>query len=231
MSMRWSDDRIAVVSLLFAFGLLCLGLRPGESQAQTGLDLESDTLTQSILIHPPIDAAEDSLSLLTREHTYRPQLRLVDQLGRDFAVKKVGDDGIARAYRLGSGGKQNEDWFGWRRNVLAPFEATVVRVARPDSVNTPGTMNRDDQPGLIVFEDENENVTVAYAHVREIGVEEGDAVEPGEVVAKVGNNGTSRGPHVHVGAWKGGVERLGAESGTPLQIQVDLYAGERGDGE
>ncbi len=229
--MHPNGHRIAVLYILFASGLLCLGLGPSDGRAQTGRDLENDTLTQSILIHPPIDATQDSLSLSTREHTYRSQLRIVDQLGRDFTVKKVGDDGISRPYTPGTQGKQNEDWYGWRRDVLAPFEATVVQIARPDTVNTPGTMNRDAQPGLIVFEDANEDVTVAYAHVREIGVEEGDVVEPGEIVAKVGNNGNSRGPHVHVGAWRGGVDRLGAERGTPLQIQVDLYAYERGSGE
>lgn len=229
--MRLITRRIAFLNLLCALGLICFGSSPGAVQAQTGLDLESDTLTQSVLIHPPIDATADSLSLSTREHTYRSQLRIVDQLGRDFTVKKLGADGITRPYEPGTQGKQNEEWFGWRRDVLAPFNATVARIARPDTVNTPGTMNREAQPGLIVFEDENEDVTVAYAHVREIQVEEGDPVEPGDVVAKVGNNGNSRGPHVHVGAWRGGLERLGAESGTPLQIQVDLYAAERGSSE
>jgi len=38
-------------------------------------------------------------------------------------------------------------------------------------------------------------------------------------VGRVGNNGNSRAPHVHAGAWKAG--------DTPLQIQVDLYAAVR----
>lgn len=59
---------------------------------------------------------------------------------------------------------------------------------------------------------------MVYAHVREIKVEEGQQVKAGEVVARVGNNGNSRSPHVHVGAW---------QDETPLQIQVDLYAAER----
>ena len=37
----------------------------------------------------------------------------------------------------------------------------------------------------------------------------------GQVVAKVGNNGYSRHPHIHIGAWKGN---------EPLQIRFDLRA-------
>ena len=188
-----------------------------EAMAQRGLDVKSDTLTQSVLIHPPIDASGDPFSLATREHTYRSQLRLGDQLARDFMVKRVGDDGIPRAYKPGTDGEHNEDWYGWRRDVLAPFEGTVTRVERPDATNEPGVMNRKAQPGLIFFEG-GEGVTVVYAHVRDIEVQEGQRVDAGAVVAKVGNNGNSRAPHVHVGAWIGK---------TPLQIQVDLYAEER----
>jgi len=205
-----------------------LMLVPTEACAQPGLDLENDTLTQSVLIHPPIDVSGRRMVLNTREHTYRPQLRLVDQLARDFTVMKVGDDGIGRAYEPGTAGKENEDWYGWRQDALAPFESKVVQVARPDSTNKPGSMNRDGKTGLIVFEDEGDGITVAYAHVREIEVEQGDTVGRGDVVGKVGNNGTSRAPHVHVGAWTGEPDLLGTKTGAePLQIQVDLYASKR----
>ncbi len=204
-----------------------LVLLTSEAHAQRGLDLENDTLTQSVLIHPPIEATSDSFSLSTREHSYRSQLRIADQLARDFSVKKVGEDGIPRAYRLGTGGKQNEDWYGWRRDVLAPLRATVARVVEPDTTNVPGTMIGEAQPDLILFEDKEDSLTVAYAHVREITVEEGQTVEPGDVVGKVGNNANSRAPHVHVGAWKGNASKLGDKEGTPLQIQMDLYAKER----
>jgi len=215
--------------LLCAFGIALTGLFLvlGQAHAQRGLDLENDTLTQSVFIHPPIDVSGEGLDLTTSEHEYREPLRLADQLGRDFIVEKLNEDGISRPYPPETNGKQNEDWYGWRRNVLAPFEATVARVLEPDTVNTPGTMNREAQPGGIVFEDPSENITILYGHVREIEVEEGETVKPGEVVGKVGNNGNSRNPHVHIGAWKGDPSKLGAKEGTPLQIQVDLYAEER----
>lgn len=55
---------VLLVSLLLPFSLLVSGR---EAQAQPGLDLENDTFTQSVLIHPPVDASADSLSLSTRE--------------------------------------------------------------------------------------------------------------------------------------------------------------------
>lgn len=213
--MRPSDNR--TIWILCAVLLTSLCATPQSTQAQYGLDLERDTLNQTVLIHPPVDASGARFSLSTREHTYRSQLRLGDQLARDFTLMRVGSDGIPRAYEPGTAGKENEDWFGWRRDVLAPFDGTVTRVEAPDTANTPGTMNREAQPGLIFFETD-EGTTVIYVHVREIEVEEGQRVPTGAVVAKVGNNATSRAPHVHVGAWK---------DETPLQIQVDLYAAER----
>lgn len=215
-------------------GVLCLAV-PGllvlanETRAQRGLDLENDTLTQSVLIHPPIDANEDDVSLTSSEHVYQTVFRLGDQLGRDFSIEKRGEDGIYRPYKPGTDGKENEDWFGWREEVLAPFDGRVVEVVQPDTVNVPGELNTDAQPGLILFKN-NEEVHVVYAHVREIDVEKGESVTAGDVVAKVGNNATSRSPHIHIGAWKGKTSLLfSKKGGTPLQIQVDLYAEERFD--
>lgn len=59
--------------------LLIMALTAGSVHAQEyGLQPSPDTLTQSILIHPPIDATEDGFFLSTREHTYDVHLRLGD---------------------------------------------------------------------------------------------------------------------------------------------------------
>lgn len=213
--------------LALSAALLVLFVPSNEVHGQRGLDLENDTLTQSVLIHPPIDVSGDNFSLATGEHRYNPQLGLGDQLGRDFLVAKLGDDGISRPYEPGTDGERNEDWYAWRKDVLAPFSATVARTVEPDTTNVPGSMNRNARPGVIIFEDESEEVSTVYVHVREIAVEEGQSVSAGEVVGKVGNNANSRSPHVHIGAWVGGASEGGAKNGTPLQIQVDLYASER----
>ena len=196
-----------------AFALIAFAI-PTEADAQRGLTLEDDTLTKKVLIHPVIEIGENQY-ITTREHTYRSQLQLGDQLARDFLVAATNKQGILHIYK--NDGKHNEDYFGWEKNVMAPFDAEVKRVNEADSTNKPGKMNGDVRPGLIYFEKDN-GLTVVYAHVRDITVEKGERVKAGDIVAKVGNNGNSIAPHVHVGAWQGDI---------PLQIQVDLYAEQR----
>lgn len=108
-------------------------------------------------------------------------------------------------------GFKNEDWFGFEKNVLAPCDCTVANILVNPITNQPGVMT----PGRatsITFKTKG-GTSVLLAHVREINVEEGEVVKRGSVVAKVGNNGYSRNPHIHIGAWD--------EKGNPIQIQFD----------
>ncbi|HSG53620.1 MAG TPA: M23 family metallopeptidase, partial [Rheinheimera sp.] len=58
-----------------------------------------------------------------------------------------------------------------------------------------------------------EGHSVLLAHLQGVIVKEGDTVKRGVAVAKVGNNGYSRNPHIHIGAW--------SAEGEPLQIRFD----------
>lgn len=193
------------------FILLFLIFVPKQSKAQYGsVDTHNDTLSNSVFIHPVIKG-----EMVSSEHEHKPNLGLGDQLGRDFTIGKITDKGIVRRFK--TDGLTNEDWYSWRKDVMAPFDGTIKKVNHPTSTNKPGVMDREAPTGFILFEHDN-GTTIVYAHVREIKVKKGEEVKAGDVVAKVGNNATSRTPHVHVGAWKGE---------TPLQIQVDLYAEKR----
>lgn len=194
--------------ILFFFLLAASGV-PKTAAAQSAA--ESDSAAQTVLIHPVIETGTGEL-IFSREHTYKKQLQLGDQLARDFVVAGATKDGILKFFE--NNGKQNKDYLSWRKNVLAPVAGTVQEVTHPDTTNKPGVMNRKAEPGVIQIRTKN-GASVTVVHVREIEVEEGQQVQAGEVIAKVGNNGNSTGPHIHVGAWKGD---------TPLQIQVDLYA-------
>lgn len=130
---------------------------------------------------------------------------ITERNGRESFLSMYATDGL-----------ENEDYFGWREPVLAPMHATVTRVEDPPEPNRPGEFpeERFVTPGTVEFEGED-GTRVVYFHVREIDVEPGDRVREGEPFARVGNNGNSYGPHVHVGAWRGE---------TPLQIRFDLEA-------
>lgn len=107
-------------------------------------------------------------------------------------------------------GESNDDWYGWNAPLLAPCDCVVTSVHRNPITNSPGIMG-EGRASSIRFS-RGDGLQVVYAHVREVRVSEGDDVKAGQVVARVGNNGFSRSPHVHIGAWIGD---------RPLQIRFD----------
>lgn len=138
---------------------------------------------------------------------------LADALGTDCVIQgglvEGVEGGFVRPFR--NDGAANEDWYGWNANVLAPFDGQVRAVRINEVTNLPGQLGRP-PASLIVFE-RADGMLVLYAHVQDVQVAQGDTVRAGQIVARVGNNGYGRSPHIHVGAWKGE---------TPYQIRWDL---------
>jgi hypothetical protein len=147
------------------------------------------------------------------EHVEGELAYVGDALGADCLIQGGLDPnvegGFVRAFR--NDGARNEDWYGWNAEVLAPFDATVVRININPVVNQPGTLGSP-PASFIVFE-RADGMRVLFAHVQDVRVAQGDTVTAGQVIALVGNNGYGRSPHIHVGAWKGE---------TPYQIRWDL---------
>lgn len=137
-----------------------------------------------------------------------------DALGTDCQVLGGvldADRSFARLYR--NDGTQNEDWFSWNADVLAPVDGVVVGLIPNPRVNVVGTMGKP-PAGLIQIKTDD-GITVMYGHLTDFAVALGDRVKAGQVIAKVGNNGPSYAPHVHAGAARGDV---------PLQIRWDQRA-------
>lgn len=192
----------------FALAFVTLSLATAAS-AQNGRVVEPDVI-ETVTLHRLFNAY-----FSCGEH-YAGELQYVgDALGTDCLIQggEVTDaGGFVRPFR--TNGAANEDWYGWNAEVLAPFDGTVRRIRLNEVVNQPGTLGRP-PASMIVFE-RADGVLVGYAHIQNPLVAEGDHVVAGQVVAHVGNNGFSRNPHIHVGAWK---------DQTPYQIRWDLRSG------
>lgn len=148
------------------------------------------------------------------EHPAGQATFLGDALGTDCMVtggQKPGGPGFTSLYR--TDGRSNADWYGWGAEVFAPFDGLVERVVANPVVNTPGTIGSP--PAAMILFRRADGTNVLYAHVAEITVAAGDSVRAGQPIARVGNNGISRLPHIHVGAYRGA---------TALQVRWDLRA-------
>lgn len=138
-----------------------------------------------------------------------------DALGTDCQIQdSTAGEGPAFARPYRTDGRTNADWYGWHANVLAPVDGTVAGVFVNAATNVPGELGQP--PASMVLIERADGVTVLLAHIDGPEVKAGDRVRRGQKIGLVGNNGMSRNPHIHIGAYKGR---------TPLQIRWDLSAG------
>lgn len=163
--------------------------------------------------------------------SYHPEGQLAalgDALGTDCLVTsvKVDDQGVGWSTPYINGGTANEDWFGWNRPVLAPVDGTIVEVYINDNINQPGVMRPGRASSIVIAR--ADGLRVVIAHVQAIRVRPGDTVAAGEQIARVGNNGFSRNPHIHLGAYRDGVAvPLFFDPAVPVKFLVngEVYEG------
>lgn len=161
---------------------------------------------EAVLAHPPVDAF-----FTCSEHFAGQFAHLGDALGVDcISQRLVEEDGRLWSRAYSGRGHRNEDWYAWHMDLLSPCSCEVVGIYINSVQNEPGIMG-EGRASSITLRDES-GVHFVLAHVRKIVVEKGQRVDAGQPIAKFGNNGYSRTPHVHVGAWKGK---------QPLQIRWD----------
>lgn len=193
--------------------LLTLGPTPTPTAAQSGP-------IEAITIRPPVAAL-----FQCSEHPLGAEDHVPDALAADCVVvrRDGGPNGDLLSLYTGDG-TRNEDWHSWREPLLAPFDAVVLGFQiNPES--TPPGVRGSGRSSAILFQQlvdgEPTDVHVAYVHGREVTVSQGDTVRAGEPVARIGNNGSSFHPHVHVGAFRGDMM---SEDAVPLQVRMDLAA-------
>lgn len=121
-------------------------------------------------------------------------LKLVDAAGREFKGT----------------GKRNEDFYSWGQPLRAPADGIVVSVdnAQPDNTVigsenlwTPGDVRTEPMQGfgnhVLINHGQGEFSLLAHARAGSVTVSRGDRVRAGQLVAQVGNSGSSLGPHLH----------------------------------
>ncbi|WP_162253620.1 M23 family metallopeptidase [Lysobacter sp. Root690] len=135
------------------------------------------------------------------EHAAGDLPYLGDDLGQDCSITRTVDlDGreLTREYK--DQGFRNEDYFGWGQQVLSPCDCVVTKILINPVTNEPGKFGKP--PASMILLRRADGVRFALAHIQDPAVKKDDAVKAGQVIAKVGNNGYGRAPHIHIGAWK-----------------------------
>lgn len=145
------------------------------------------------------------------EHWAGQFTALGDALGTDCTIQRFVEKNGRNWLRTYKGtGVRNEDWFGWKQPVLSPCDGITKKVFLSKSTNEPGRPADSRASTIeIVCVD---GVHYLLAHMNLARVSENASVKRGQSIADVGNNGFSRHPHIHIGAWKDDI---------PLQIRFD----------
>ena len=95
-----------------------------------------------------------------------------DDLGTDCVISKlveINGRNWTRAYD--GNGERNEDWYGWKQDVLAPCSCEVVKVSLNTEVNLPGILGKP--PASIVVFRRDDDVHFILAHVADVLVKAG----------------------------------------------------------
>ena len=86
-------------------------------------------------------------------------------------------------------------------DVVVPRNTPVKAAAEGNVIFASWTI----ETGYVVIIDHPFNIISVYKHNASLNVRQGDAVEPGQVIAVAGNTGTmTTGPHLHFELWSDG---------------------------
>ena len=96
-------------------------------------------------------------------------------------------------------GINNEDYYAFGKELLAPCDGEIVLVVNGIKDNIPGVSNPIYVPGNTVIIKTKNNEYLFFAHFKQhsIVVKQGQKVIQGEVLGLCGNSGNSSEPHLH----------------------------------
>src|SRR5438552_2512281 len=174
-----------------------------------GVQTSCGTEVRAVLAHPVF-----KVGFACSEHgAESAKWDLGDAFGTDcFVEKQVTVDGRTWARPYKENGEENQDWYGWQREVLSPCTCKVLELNVNPEPNRPGVIGA--RPASLVKLRRDDGVVFHVAHFDKPLVKVGYNIVEGQVIGTVGNNGLSRHPHIHVGAYQGS---------EPLQVRFDQH--------
>jgi hypothetical protein len=110
-------------------------------------------------------------------------------------ITKLGEDG--RKYK--TAGKQNEDYFAFGEEIIAPADGIVTDAIDGVRDNEIGSMNQYSAMGncVVIMHSDSEYSVLAHLKRGSVKVKAGQRVKRGEVIGQCGNSGNSSEPHLH----------------------------------
>ncbi|MFK8059786.1 MAG: DUF3887 domain-containing protein [Polaribacter sp.] len=111
----------------------------------------------------------------------------------DLFIKKGG-----KTYKNNK--SKNENYFVFGKQIIAPCDATVVKVIKGVKDNIPGVLNPKQVSGNTVILKTVNNEFILFAHFKEnsIRVMENQIIKQGDILGLCGNSGNSSEPHLHL---------------------------------
>ncbi len=107
-------------------------------------------------------------------------------------------------------GNVNENYFGYGKDIIAPVDGFIVDIVDgiPDSrayADMRVSWDSNDVRGnyIVIKAKYGEYCTLCHIKKNSFKVQVGDIVKQGEVIAKVGNSGRTKGAHIHMQVNKG----------------------------
>ncbi len=175
--------------------------------ARTGLDADRlvSNLTHSNLASGgPLIAAREATAGTEPKAEFTDPLRgLNEQWDRLFALqdvlRRLPIAAPLKHYRISSTYGERKDPMTGKR----AYHSGLDLVGPPGSniqATAPGTVTfagRRGRYGNMIEIDHGHAISTRYGHLREIFVEVGQRIEPGQEIAIMGNSGRSTGPHLH----------------------------------
>lgn len=102
-----------------------------------------------------------------------------------------------RSYK--TDGKSNEDYYAFKKEIVAPCDGQIILLVDGIKDNTPGEMNSFHVGGNTVMLKTANNEHLVFCHFKNhsIEVKEGQKIKQGPVLGLCGNSGHSSEPHLH----------------------------------